>query len=982
MTQRPAFYPLRGGLDLITPAIEVPPGRAIGGANYEPLERGYGRILGYERLDGRPKPSASTYSILRFNAGTAAIAAGSAITGVTDTVVYQDDFSADTSDEWAYAGQAVDGTISVVSGSLRYTVGAGDGAQPRIAREIPVIKGRKYRIELPAPTGTVGAREMWVSSDGGSFVDALTTVASNAALDEEFTAPIGGFGVVWIVVRAGTGNSAGETVEISEAKLTLIPDLAPDPVYDDDFSADTSSEWAYAGEAVNGVIAVTGGNLRYTVGASDGARPRIVRPITVEGGREYEVELPAPTGTAPRRELWVSSDGGSIFTALTPVAVNETLVATFTAPADGFGTVWIVLRAGTGSDPGDTIEITSAKLTPTPDVVEPTPAAYVHDAVLEGGSYAGGDASGYLVVSVIAGTFRVDDEIQVDGVARSILEVEPIPDDAQTDAQAREWKRLAREYRRSLIEAVPGSGPVRGVWAFGGSQWAIRDNASATSAVLYRSSADGWVMAMPDATFELPFDAGTAAFTVGETVTGTTSSAAAEILRVIVDTGDWGDNDAAGRLIIGPITGASFQNNEAITSAGGAAVVNGEEIRISLPPGGRYEFLTYNFTGASETQAMYFTGGVGRAMEYKAGVLTPLRTGLPDALDKPSRIAAIANHLILGFASGSLQVSAIGDPIQWQVVLGAGEIALGEPLTGLLAVVDGSLVVTGHTRIAVLYGRSTADFQLRTFSDDGGAMPSTLQRLGDPLYLDDQGVRSLAQTQAFGNFLRGTATRMIEPLMRKQLAAGRRPVASFRIRAKDQYRLIWDNGTGLMIHLGREGAPPECMTLDLQGMIPSCFCSVKDGASPGIILFGAENGFVYEMEAGNSFDGEPITSFIRMPFNHVGHPTRNKRWHKATLETDASPTLDLKVVTEVSYGDPLQPGGVEQNFSVSGGGGFWNEVDWNDFYWSTQVEGQAEVWIDRIGFNLSVCAYSSSADEPPHLLHGLTLHYTFRSLRR
>jgi hypothetical protein len=48
---------LQGGLDLITPQVTMPPGRAIAAINYEPDVNGYTSTNGYERYDGRPSPS-------------------------------------------------------------------------------------------------------------------------------------------------------------------------------------------------------------------------------------------------------------------------------------------------------------------------------------------------------------------------------------------------------------------------------------------------------------------------------------------------------------------------------------------------------------------------------------------------------------------------------------------------------------------------------------------------------------------------------------------------------------------------------------------------------------------------------------------------------------------------------------------------------------------------------------------------------------
>lgn len=57
------YYPLGGGLDVVTPALSVDPGFALAMVNFEPwFNGGYRRVDGYERYDGRAKPSDATYT--------------------------------------------------------------------------------------------------------------------------------------------------------------------------------------------------------------------------------------------------------------------------------------------------------------------------------------------------------------------------------------------------------------------------------------------------------------------------------------------------------------------------------------------------------------------------------------------------------------------------------------------------------------------------------------------------------------------------------------------------------------------------------------------------------------------------------------------------------------------------------------------------------------------------------------------------------
>ena len=82
---RQDYYPLGGGLDLVTPAITIEPGKVIDSQNYEPaIGGGYRRIDGYERYDGRSAPTGSPYWILPVNV-TTAVAIGSSIIGLTSS---------------------------------------------------------------------------------------------------------------------------------------------------------------------------------------------------------------------------------------------------------------------------------------------------------------------------------------------------------------------------------------------------------------------------------------------------------------------------------------------------------------------------------------------------------------------------------------------------------------------------------------------------------------------------------------------------------------------------------------------------------------------------------------------------------------------------------------------------------------------------------------------------------------------------------
>jgi len=598
------------------------------------------------------------------------------------------------------------------------------------------------------------------------------------------------------------------------------------------------------------------------------------------------------------------------------------------------------------------------------------------DAVVSSGSYGGGNAAGYLILDLVTGTFQDNENLQVSAVTKSVANGVAIERGAATDALDTTYYRDAIETRRALIAAPTGSGPIRGVWVFNGTAYCFRNNAGGTAGLMYKATSTGW--SAVSLGVKLAFTGGTSSTVAdGQTLVGASSGATGVVTRQAIRTGTVAASTAAGIFTFASVTG-TFTNGENLQVGGVTkAVASGTQAAITLPAGGHYEFVNHNFFGASNLARMYGVNGVGTAFDFDGTTFVPIATSM--TTDTPKHIAVHKQHLFLAFPGGSAQHSGTGDPYAWTPVTGAAELGIGEEITGFIQDFAKQLVILGRNKIAVLYGNDSSDWVLVPIADDAGAIEWTAQRIGNPIYVDDRGIRDMRATPAFGDFNMGAVSQLIEPLFRTKKVAGITPTASVRVRAKDQYRFFWSDDTGVTVYLGRKN--PECTFFKFSHSI-ECACSSEDSSGNEIMLFGSDNGMVYRLDAGTSFDGGTVEAFIRLPFNHVGSPTQNKRWHKATLEGNFSAAVSLGMLAEFSYGDPGTPPAIEQTFSVQGGGDFWNELTLNDFYWSAPVEGVAECSVDGLGRNISIAVVSSSIYEPPHQLHGLTLHYSYRGLAR
>ena len=162
-------------------------------------------------------------------------------------------------------------------------------------------------------------------------------------------------------------------------------------------------------------------------------------------------------------------------------------------------------------------------------------------------------------------------------------------------------------------------------------------------------------------------------------------------------------------------------------------------------------------------------------------------------------------------------------------------------------------------------------------------------------------------------------------------------------------------------------------------------CAEEDTTGLERTFFGSDDGFVYEAEKGESFDGANIEYFLRTSFCHCKTPRQKKRFHKATIQVDGAETPPMNFSPEFSYGAADQPPPEVFSFpagTFNVGGGVWDTDFWGSFIWDGQLVGEAQAYIDGQGINVSLLMQGASSFERQHTLQSLTYNFTLRGLRR
>lgn len=592
-----------------------------------------------------------------------------------------------------------------------------------------------------------------------------------------------------------------------------------------------------------------------------------------------------------------------------------------------------------------------------------------------------------IVVTKVTGTF-VSEDFEVSAVVEgTVSSVDQ--EAASTGALHATYKNLAADEYRGDITTVPGSGAVRGVHYYAGDLYAFRDNAGATACVMHKATASGWSAISFGR--EIQFDNAVGEIFEGDTVTGLTSGASGVVQRALLRTGTW-SSAGVGTLVFDSVTSGPFTDGEALqVSAATKADADGADSAITLSPGGRFEFDNVNFFGTSDSLRMYCADGVNELGEFDGTRWVPIRTGITGA--KPKFVTGHRNHLFTAIDS-SIQHSGVASPYSWTALTGAAELALGAECTGLLPQTgdasSGALVASTNDKIFILYGTSSADWNLVTHSPDSGARAYTLQNIGFAHFLDTKGVTQLITSQAFGGFQLNVLTQAVQQFVDSKRGLEK---ATCIVRNTNQYRIFFSDGSGLICQVipNSSSYSPKfgaIMPFDYGAYTMNTIHSCID--TSGIErLFGAgDDGYVYELDKGSSFDGDVISAYFMTVFAHSKSPRVKKRYLRTILQFRAENTADLAVGYDLSYGN-LDPGygeavsiGQNMNKSVQSAGGLWDTFDWDSFTWDSSYAQEINVDTKGRGESLALIVSSETDENEPYTIHTAITHYSVGRLNR
>jgi hypothetical protein len=527
---------------------------------------------------------------------------------------------------------------------------------------------------------------------------------------------------------------------------------------------------------------------------------------------------------------------------------------------------------------------------------------------------------GYVFVCIQASGSAVGEPDSTTPGDNTWWELELVDGSPATTATADTYKDVNREAQRTLITALPAYGQVRGLHIFKDMVCGFQNDVEvATETFMYKSSGSGWVQVEHDGSTGNPMDAS------GNIRAITARFAEYPVANPLGETMYWVDGVTDG-FFVWTGTGDYINVNNAISS--------------------------------------YIPSGIA-----------------------PTHIGAWENRLFLVYDNGHILFSTVGDPTDFNSATGtAGEIFIGEPVTGVIATAGVLLIFTQRSTKILHYGSTTNQFifKLDEFSANTGALQDTVESHFETVFFaSDRSASRMLPGQGTGGFV---SEQLSDKIVEDYLDIKDDITCTLVDNQHGRYYIFHDNwndsasyGYTFTLYKGRLKGVGR---FELGHRILKATQGIlSDGTD--MLVIGDDEGMVFKMESGTSFDGTAIACRLTTSYYHYGSPRNWKHFQRLVFEVDCNLETTFNVAPIFDYGDTALQRHAAEDKSVSAGSAIWGSgIQWGSFIWGAGALGKPILYITGHGQNMAVTVRTTNEFATPHTIHNLTVDYTAEAVRQ
>ena len=397
----------------------------------------------------------------------------------------------------------------------------------------------------------------------------------------------------------------------------------------------------------------------------------------------------------------------------------------------------------------------------------------------------------------------------------------------------------------------------------------------------------------------------------------------------------------------------------------------------------RVRFCKYNFDGNDK---LFIVDGIGYPL-ILAGVAASDLSQLsgPSDLQGATHAVEFKEH-IFAAKGENLIFSAPFEDDDFTAASGGGIINVGSTITDLIVFRE-QLIVFSEDRISRIVGNSIADFQMQPITDNIGCVVNdTAQEIsGDVIFLGPDGLRTVAGTERNEDFNLASVTKPVQKEI-VALTSGNTSFSSVTIREKSQYRIFVFASTTTaaaskgIIGTQIQGAQGTGLNWAETTGIKAYVADSTYTGKTETVIFANDDGYVYQMESGNSFDGSNITASFSTPYFPITDPRTRKSVYKATIYTDPQGTvnLDFNMKYDLSETGVIEPATINlSNTSSSAGIATFGDpaaIFGTSTYSGESLQSIFDTQTQGSGFTVSL-QFESSGTGPPFSLDAAVIEY-------
>ena len=425
-------------------------------------------------------------------------------------------------------------------------------------------------------------------------------------------------------------------------------------------------------------------------------------------------------------------------------------------------------------------------------------------------------------------------------------------------------------------------------------------------------------------------------------------------------------------IAIDPALASSPADNAAITF-----------LSTSRENAGKTRFSRYNYTGSEK---IAIVDGVNVPALYNGSLFTALNDA-PTDVTAAEFVVSFKNQLFFG-KNNLLTFTAPFTDTDFTAANGSGTISVGANITGLI-VFRQQLIIFTESSIFQLVGNTIGDFNLQPVTTDIGCVDKdTIQEVGgDIMFLGPDGLRLLSGTERIGDFGLGVVSKTIQKEVTDFITANT-SFTSVVIRNKSQYRILGYNNNIAQANaqgiLGTQmaGQGGEGMAwADIRG-IRAHVADSRFFQNSETIVFANDDGYLYQMEEGNSFGGSNIQTTFATPYMPINDPRVRKTFYKMFLYTDpqGSVSFDVSLKLDFDQKNSVQPTQIDFN-NATGTVAFMGQATYGSTaVYSSKLKTLFETQIIVAPYDVSL-QYTTDSTVPPFSLDAITLEYATNTRR-